>query len=326
MTAIPRILVAIKNPWARSLPVVDKAMQLARALDAEVRLFHGLSDPVVMDVREIHNLAKLERTRRERMLARLTAVAKRLGRGIDVTVAAEWDFPAYEAVIRAAQQFKAGLIIAEPHPGVHRMPWLLRFNDFELLRLSPSPVLLIKTRHLYAHPVVLAAVDPAQAHAKPAALDAQILRYGSTLARALRGALHAVHAFNPFPASFVVPEFDTMGALGLEAAAQSQAQARAALDRTLRSAVARSRRHLVGRYPVDAIDEVAREVGAGIVVMGAVSRTGAKRLLIGSTSQKLLERLPCDVLIVKPADFPNRVPMIQRGAQMIVQSSVQPGY
>ncbi len=38
---------------------------------------------------------------------------------------------------------------------------------------------------------------------------------------------------------------------------------------------------------------------ADLVVMGAVSRSGIQRLFIGSTAEEVLDRLPCDVLIVK---------------------------
>ncbi len=324
MKAISRILVAIKNPWARSLPAADKAFRLAGALGAEVRLFHALSEPVVVDVRDIQNLGNLERIRRERVLAQLTVLAKRLGGEITVTVAAEWDYPPHEAVIRAAHQFKASLIVAELHPASHRMPWLLRFTDFELLRLSAAPVLLVKTRTPYTHPVVLVALDPGHARAKPAGLDAQILHYGSAMTRALGGALHAVYAHNSRPASPGAAGDGSAGAA--DAFKKAHSQARAVLDRTVRSSVTRARRHLIAHHPVEAIDSVAREIGAQIVAMGAISRSGARRLVIGNTAEKLLDRLACDMLIVKPVDFSSRVPMTPRGAQMIAHSGVQTGY
>lgn len=324
MATVSRILVAIKNPWARSLPAADKAAQLARALGAEVQLFHALTEPVVVDVREIRNLATVERARRERVLAQLMAVARRRGRGVTMTAAAEWDYPAHEAVIRAAQHFRAGLIVAELHPASHRMPWLLRFTDFELLRLSAVPVLLVKTQPPYARPVVLAALDPSHARAKPAGLDAQILRYGSTVARALRGALHAIYAYNSSARDMTLAQTRPEGAAEIAKAAQTRA--RVALDRTVRSTVVRARRHLLAGHPVEGIDETARKIGAGIVAMGAVSRSGPSRLVIGNTAEKLLDRLECDLLVVKPADFPNRVSKSARGAQMIAHSGVQTGY
>jgi universal stress protein E len=43
-------------------------------------------------------------------------------------------------------------------------------------------------------------------------------------------------------------------------------------------------------------------------VTGAVSRSGWRRLLIGSTAERLLDRLDCDLLIINPRDFRTRVP------------------
>ena len=40
-----------------------------------------------------------------------------------------------------------------------------------------------------------------------------------------------------------------------------------------------------------------------IVVMGAVSRSGLKGLFLGNTAEDVLDRLPCDLLIVKPSGF-----------------------
>jgi universal stress protein E len=76
-------------------------------------------------------------------------------------------------------------------------------------------------------------------------------------------------------------------------------------------------RHLVGRHPTDAIVEVARETGSGIVVMGAMSRSGLRRLVIGNTAERVLDQLACDVLIVKPKQFRCRITRAVRGPQLV---------
>ena len=318
----------MKDPWARTLPAVDKAAQLARAFGARLELFHSMSDPVYIDVAEVHgqDLASLEGAQRNRVLARLELVAKRLGRrGLSANVAVEWDFPPHEAVIRSAHAFKADLIVAERHPTAHHLPLLLRFTDFELLRCSPVPVLLVKTRGTYARPKILAAVDPGHTYAKPLSLDAEILRYGSAVAHALQGALHAVHGFEPLPAGALNGGYVT-GEWVTELEDVTEKQARAALERSLRGIeIPRSRQHLIARHPIDAIEQTASGIGSDIVVMGAISRSGFKRLVLGNTAEKLLDRLPCDVLIVKPRRFTDRVPRARRGAQLIALSAYQPG-
>lgn len=324
---IRRILVAVKDPWARTLPGVVKAAQLARSFGARLELFHSMSDPVYIDVAEVHgkDLASLEAEQRKRVLARLELIAERLKRRGPVPhVAVEWDFPPHEAVIRAAHAFNADLIVAERHPASHHLPSILRFTDFELLRCSPVPVLLVKSRGAYIRPKLLAAIDPGHTFAKPLSLDAEILRYGSAVAHALRGALHAVYAFEAFPAGALNGEY-LSGDWVTELEDVTKKQAGAALERTLRGVdVPHSRQHLIARHPIDAIEQVVGAIGSDIVVMGAVSRSGLKRLLLGNTAEKVLDHLPCDLLIVKPRRFGSAVPRARRGAQLIALSALQP--
>ena len=49
MRAIRRILVAVKDSGAKRPPAVSKAVQLARALRAEIELFHAMDAPVYID-------------------------------------------------------------------------------------------------------------------------------------------------------------------------------------------------------------------------------------------------------------------------------------
>ena len=37
--------------------------------------------------------------------------------------------------------------------------------------------------------------------------------------------------------------------------------------------------------------------------MGSIGRTGLRALLIGNTAERVLRRLPCSLLTVKPDDF-----------------------
>ncbi len=53
---------------------------------------------------------------------------------------------------------------------------------------------------------------------------------------------------------------------------------------------------------------MAAECHADIVVMGAIARSALKRVFIGSTAERVLETLPCDVLVVKPPDFAKNLP------------------
>jgi universal stress protein E len=319
MPAIHRILVSVKEIDGKPLPAVLKAAQLARGYGSELELFHALTAPLYSDpimVRE-QGLDSLERDLKQQALRRLETIADRLRvHSIKVKVSAEWDYPSHEAIIRRAQAIKADLIVAGRHAGKHLMPWLLRLTDWELVRLSPVPILLVKNPRPYRRPAVLAAIDPGHAHEKPLQLDKEILRAGKRLTEALRGSLHAVHAYARFPVH-VPPEAAMVpGTLeNLQKCAERAAKAR--FRRVLRPVrIARSRQYLIAREPVVAIAEASRKSHSAVVVMGAMSRSGIKRLLIGNTAERILDDLSCDIMVVKPANFRMRVPRVSRGIRL----------
>ncbi len=323
MKSIRRILVAIKDPESRSLPAVAKAARLAEAFGAELVLFHAIAFPVAADPFLYANggLSKFETNTRKRALQKLDTIAKRLRhQRLRIRVAADWDFPVHEAIVRQARRVGANLIVADCHAGRRLAPWLLHLTDWELLRTSPLPVLLVKSRRAWRRPTVLSAIDPVHVFAKPAALDAEILRAGAQVSRALRGSLHAMHAYFPVPAA-TTPFFGAKSRVVAEIRIAAETQARKAFERTLRATnIPRGRQHLVKGPPLEAIPRTARTVRAGIVVMGAISRSALRRIAIGNTAEMVLSALPCDILVVKPARFVTRVTRARRGLRYVVTS------
>jgi universal stress protein E len=320
MHSIRRILVAIKDPEAKSTPALAKAAQLARGLGAQIELFHGITTPLYVDGYGASGieLPTIEHRVQTRMLELLEKMAAPLRRQqIKVTVAAEWDFPVYESIVRRANRIEAGLIVADQHAGRHTVAGLLHLTDWELLRLSPVPVLLVKTRGPYRNPVVLAAVDPGHTFSKPTKLDNEIVVAGLAMTRALQGNLHALHAYVPFPFAADPNSLlnqETIERLEREATAAAQS----ALQRVLhKTRIPAENRHVLGRHPADAIAQMARELHSSIVVMGAISRSGLKRLFIGNTAERVLDLLSCDVLVVKPEHFASRVSRAKRGVRLV---------
>src|SRR4051812_41276525 len=89
-----RILVAVKDPRARSLPAVRKAVQLAKAYHAELELFHGIVDPISADPLTYvgGELSQLKARIRGEHVKGLSRIATRMRRqGLEVRVSAEWD-------------------------------------------------------------------------------------------------------------------------------------------------------------------------------------------------------------------------------------------
>ena len=290
------ILVAVRELSARRSVVVERAAQIAAGCGARLELFHDLSTPVYVDTLfgSGKPLAELTRTTRAAAVQRLERLAEPLrARGLHVTTAAAWDFPTYEAIIRRAMAVRADLIVARKH-GHHRWPALLGYTDWELLRSSPVPVLLIKNPRYRPRAPVLAAIDPRLATTRPAPLEQQILRNAAAVAGALRAPLHAVHVLAPW--------------------ASALADRRPVLVRHARAVgIEAGRLHVLEGDPDLLLPATARRLRAGITVMGAMSRRGLKRLFVGNSAERLLDDLPCDVLVIKPPRFPARMPRARRG-------------
>jgi universal stress protein E len=101
--------------------------------------------------------------------------------------------------------------------------------------------------------------------------------------------------------------------------AQTQAAAGLSFQRTVRAArISKSRCHLLPCHPIAAIEQTARKTHSAIVVMGAISRSGVRRLFFGNTAEYLLDSLPCDLLIVKPPGFSAPLQKRSRGVKFVV--------
>lgn len=322
-----RVLFAIRNPESARQPGLAKAIQVARALGASLELFHAITDPVFMEFARTGDAsvdAIRERVENEVRipLTRLCEKARRHGVSTDYSV--EWDYPPHEAVVRRATAIGADLIVAECHKGVRTRAWMIHLTDWELMRNSPVPLLLLKSGKPYRRPLTLAAVDPAHSHAKPANLDERILASAAELSKALRGSLHIMHA--------TYPSIVGSGAMSASKHAASSwstftfgelAEQDRATFEAFRSAsgIARTRAHVVEGNPATQIPRLARKLGAGIVVMGALSRSGLQRLFIGNTAERILGALDCDVLVIKPQSFATQVAQEARGIRVIAPAT-----
>jgi universal stress protein E len=327
MQPIRKILIAVKNPDRRRHAMYDKAIRLAKTLGASIEFYHAISEPVFLEIQPLTgtSVAQIRRealTLRQKRLDRLIDRACALGVESGATV--EWDFPPHEAIVRRALRVRADLIIAECHVG-RRNRWLMQLTDWELLRSSPVPVLMLRSSRRWARNTVLAAVDPSHAHSKPSGLDSLIVDRGKQLAGAIGGTLHLMHAASPAPlgVAFLDPALD-----GASLAAAVESRKRRAHDDFTAFAdgmkIPRKRRHLIDREPAAGISAVAKVVKADVVVMGAVSRSGLRRLFIGNTAERLLNSAPCDVLVVKPAHFERRVASTSRGMRLVAPQPLIP--
>jgi len=308
-----KILLAIGHLEYPHRRAIARTAELARRSGAPVELFHGLGDPTYLRTlapgggREVHTLLRETGAAARARLQRLAATAA--FSGVEVSVHAEWDHPAYAAIVRRAQRIGADLVVTETHGHGRAARWLFGSVDWELVRACPCPLLIVRSRGHRRGGNVLAAIDPLHAHDKPARLDREILRQALGLSRLLEGTLHVAHTW--LPLTLVLPASPAMAEpiyVPPEAArSYQQAITRGFQRLTKPLRLPPKQLHLThGDVEVE-LPGIARRARASTVVMGAVSRTGLKQLVIGHTAQRLMDRLPSDILVVKPPAFRTHV-------------------
>ena len=315
MKRIDRIL-AVVDPTAAAQPALEKATLLARRFDATLELFICDFDPALSG----KPLAETERVRelRDEFIAeRMEFLEERAdelrAEGVATETHVHWDNPVYRGILRRVEESSPDLVVKDTHYHSAIRRTLLTNTDWNLVRTCPVPLLLAKPTEWGETPHVVAALDPEHLGDKPASLDHDILEYAELLARRLDGEVHAVHAF--FPAALLATVTSMAGmplATGVSAREIVEAE-RERVGAILASVVAAhglppERVRLEQGSAVEVLPRTVERLRADLLVMGAVSRSRLQELFVGSTAERILDRLGCDVLVVKPGDFAEKLP------------------
>ena len=209
---------------------------------------------------------------------------------------------ALRQVADRVKQTDADLVVKDTHHHTLARRTVFTNTDWELIRGLSVALLLTKPAAWSPLPNILAAIDPSHDSDKGVPLDHCILDHADRLAQGLDGKLHVVHAYpckvpvvapimaGPLLAASISPE-----AMAAEHAAKLKVLTRLASEYSLPPANI----HLEVGGVRGSICNVAAQVHADIVTMGAMSRNGLTRAFMGNTAEEVLERLPCDALIVK---------------------------
>jgi len=276
-----RSIAVVVDPQQKRHPALEKAAALAARSGARLALLNTfvlpqpMADVARISARELVSAALRDR---RRQLEKLAAGVRRRGLKVDCVV--EWDHPQSEAVVRHVLANRPDLLVAETVQHGVLARWILSNTDWELIRSCPCPLWLVRGGRLPAKPRLLVAVDPAHGQASRTRLDARLLEAAHRLVATLGGTVSLVHA-------------DDRQASQLEAVER--------LAR--RHAVVPARRYVVPGEPVKVLPQVVADTGADILLMGAVSRSRAGQPFIGTTAERIIDRVECDVFVVKPVGY-----------------------
>lgn len=288
---------------------LQRGAWLANHLGAELELLLCYYNEYLSDGR-MGNYPLLENVQqdiRKGLDRRLEKLAEPLREsGLTVNTTSTWDHPLYEGIIRHALACDADIVFKDTHHHSALSRALLTNTDWNLIRTCPVPLWLVKPQDIPDKPVFVAAIDPLHEHDKPAALDDEILVTCKKLAEATNADVRAFHSYDPriavatATANAYIPVSLPFDEIEKQMHEQHEKRFKEVVNF---HGIEEDKAHLAAGVTHEELPEFAKSVSADVVAMGAVSRNRLKRLFIGSTAERTLEHLPCDMLVVKPDWF-----------------------
>lgn len=288
-----------------------RARRLAEPLGAPLELFSCEFDQA-MEGSHFRVTDRLEAARRARVASSrewLESHAEPLRKsGIAVATEAVYANPKYEAIARRALEIGAAFVVMR----THHHPWLARAtlsaDDWQLIRICPTPLLLVKGDDWPAKPRLLAAVDPSHRDDRHAKLDHAILDLVEQLGGALGAESWVAHcilsmaSLESTATLAMMPE--ALGSTPEEYAGDLMHQLRATVLRLLHNrSIPSAHVRLAEGRPEKELPRLVRELGIDLLVTGGISRSRIEQVFIGGTAERLLDQVSCDLMVVKPPGF-----------------------
>lgn len=310
-------ILVVTDPTSEDQPALRKAADFAGRIGADLTLLACIFNSDIARAEWVtgEDLDKLRNAQIDRQFAVLEKLAKPLRRaGLSVSIKVLWDKPLHEAIVREALRIEPDFVVKDTHHHSALSRALFTNTDWHLIRECPAPLWLVKPSKAPGHANVMAAIDPTHEHDQTAALDHRIIRTAQLFATMFEDRVDLVHVFEPPPPP-VIGVFPTTAPATPAADPELLDKARQAHEKALRTLAAD------GGFPAEQVifregspsrvlPELAGELHADIVVMGAIARSPLQRAIVGHTAETALDRLPCDVVIVKPDDFESPVAAI----------------
>jgi universal stress protein E len=291
-------ILVILDPQEEEQPALSRAAYLAEATGASLHLFMCAYDRAIGIA---SFLGGQKKAYEQTMVDGSQVLAERLAepyrkKGLTITTEVLWDRHLVEAVVRLCEETEYDLVMKHAR---HQTRADAMFNhlDWNLMRYSPCPVMLVKTGQWDEVGQVLAAVDTAPESDLHVKLNKAVLAKASFLARVLDFELHLVSAYPPPPVYAPV-------STAVKTQVNYRVKMRTMVEENLAEmadeyGVVDDRIHAI-EGPVDwAISSVSSELVAEFVVMGNVSRQGSAGLSIGTTAETTLDSLNTNVLVVR---------------------------
>ena len=177
-------------------------------------------------------------------------------------------------------------------------------TDMRLIHSCSSAVLVLRPDAQPGFQNVAVAMDILDQHEKQRDLDDRCLSEAAAMIDPNTGSLAAIYALPDVEQMMEVPEAyrevvteSTVREWNEDLHRAAEEKLAAIVEMVDPVPVAK---HILRGQPQEAIAEFVETNGIDLLVVGSVARQGLDGWLIGNTAERILERVPCSVLVLKP--------------------------
>ncbi len=293
--------------------LLQRAVSLAKVSGCQLELFHVCYDSGVehqlfasddeMDA-EIKNLSDRDATL-------VAEIAMRLGQeGIDVCHDVHWDSPRTDAILRKIATSCPDIVMKQAREHSYVLG-LTSNTDWELARRSPAHVWFVSAQKPEIKRIV-AAVGSTMADVDDitTASDYELFQTADLLGKTFKAAIYPVNAYQvPDPMNYAVGAGGVVTPMG-GPGVQNEKLREQLVERHTDAVNA-----LASYFQIEAdnvfvnegnpnvvIPEVADEVSADMIVMGANSINRLERLIRSVTVEPVMADTDCDIVVVRDRD------------------------
>lgn len=262
-------LFVVYDPTQTEQPALERGAAIAQELSVNLHLYACIYSDLDDASEDSEERVRLVSRQKEALTHAVTLLR---GRGVNVTTQVEWDKNWYQAVVRASLQNRADVVLKSSYQHTSAQRVLKKTSDWTLIRECHCPVLLVKQGDTRDMNKVLAAIDIRDDNGNYGELNEHILGFSRQVLDSRNAEVHFINAFKDLKST---PD-------------------RNALVRSC--GVDSERVHIRMGEPDQVIVDSARELGAGLVVVGNSARSGLSAVINGNTVERILDKLDCDVL------------------------------
>jgi len=286
MNDVTSILVVLDRS-ARDTPLVSKALTLARQLNARIGLFscHAEHEYALMRAYDRRGVEAARLTCVTDLNDYLRGLSYRVtAQEVAVSVDVVCESSLHEAIVRKVIRTCPDLVMKAAAGGDAAGRSALDWNDWELVRTCPVPLLLSRGREWSTRPRFTAAVDVAD-EATPRLLQT-IIGSAAYLSEGCHGELDLVFC-------------DRFG----DDAPTEKAHAVKLRDLAQEVQLAAGRVWMLTGDPATTLAAFAAEKKPDVLVIGALAHQGGDTGHIGTLTHELVGTVDCDFVLLRPRRF-----------------------